>query len=158
MSRTPHPQQQAVLDSVAQNQLISAGAGSGKTTVMIRKISDILLSNMASTDQILVVTFTNLASLEMRERLTKNISSALLTASTDDEKSRIQNILDNLQTASVDTIDAFCSKMIKKYFYQAELEPEIKIISSFSQEYYINKALDMAIKQFNLQYEQEFHV
>ena len=155
MSRTPHPQQQAVLDSVAQNQLISAGAGSGKTTVMIQKITDILLNNLASTDQILVVTFTNLASLEMRERLIKNISNALLNATTEEDKTRIQNILDNLETASVDTIDAFCSKMIKKYFYQAELEPEIKIISSFSQEYYINKALDLAIKQFNLEHEQD---
>ena len=155
MSRTPHPQQKAVLDSTAQNQLISAGAGSGKTTVMIQKITDILLNNLAATDQILVVTFTNLASMEMRERLVKNITAALLNASNNDEKTRIQNILDGIETASVDTIDAFCSKMIKKHFYHAGLEPEIKIISSFSQEYYINKALELAIKQFSIDYEQE---
>lgn len=148
MSRTPHPQQQSVLDCVAQHQLVSAGAGSGKTTVMIRKIADLLLSGKVSTDQILVVTFTNLASIEMRERLVKAIGEALLSATDENEKMRIQTILDGIETASVDTIDGFCSKMLKKYFYQAELDPEIKIISSFSQEYYINKALDLTIKKF----------
>ena len=149
MSRTPHPQQQAILDCVNSHQLVSAGAGSGKTTVMIQKITDILLSGQATADQLLVVTFTNLASVEMRERLIKNLTSTLLNTTNDDEKLRIQAILDNIETASVDTIDGFCSKMLKKYFYQANLEPEIKIISSFSQEYYINKALDLAIKNFN---------
>ena len=48
--------------------------------------------------------------------------------------------------------------MLKKYFYQANLDPEIKIISSFSQEYYINKALDLAIKQFSEKYEKELIV
>ncbi len=158
MSRTPHPQQQAVLDCTADRQLVSAGAGSGKTTVMIKKITDLLLSGQATTNQILVVTFTNLASIEMRERLVKNISEALLSATDNDEKLRIQNILDSIETSSVDTIDGFCSKMLKKYFYQADLEPEIKIISSFSQEYYINKALDLAIKQFNQTNERELIV
>ncbi len=149
MSKQFAPQQQAVLDSTNQHQLVSASAGSGKTTVMIQKITDLLLSGKASTEQLLVVTFTNLASTEMRERLTNNILSALADAKDETEKLRIQLILDNLQTASIDTIDGFCSKMLKKYFYQADLNPEIKIISSFSQEYYINKALDQAIKQFN---------
>ena len=149
MSREFDPEQRKVLDDTSQHQLVSASAGSGKTTVMIQKITDLLLNNKVSSDELLVVTFTNLASAEMRERLMKNIAEALSQASTDDEKNRIQLILDNLETASVNTIDGFCSKMLKKYFYQANLDPEIKIISSFSQEYYINKALDLAIKELN---------
>ena len=149
MSKQFDPEQLKVLNDTSQHQLVSASAGSGKTTVMIQKITDLLLNNKVSTDELLVVTFTNLASSEMRERLMKNIAEALSLASTDDEKTRIQLILDNLETASVNTIDGFCSKMLKKYFYQANLDPDIKIISSFSQEYYINKALDLAIKEFN---------
>ena len=149
MSRQFDPEQRKVLDDTSQHQLVSASAGSGKTTVMIQKITDLLLNNQVSTDELLVVTFTNLASSEMRERLIKNISEALSATTNDDEKNRIQLILDNLETAAVNTIDGFCSKMLKKYFYQANLDPEIKIISSFSQEYYINKALDLAIKEFN---------
>ncbi len=149
MSKQFDPEQRRVLDDTSQHQLVSASAGSGKTTVMIQKITDLLLNNRVSTDELLVVTFTNLASSEMRERLMKNIAEALSKATTDDEKGRIQLILDNLETASVNTIDGFCSKMLKKYFYQANLDPDIKIISSCSQEYYINKALDLAIKEFN---------
>ena len=142
-------QQQDILDCVDQHQLVSAGAGSGKTTVMIQKITDLLLENKASPSEILVVTFTNLASLEMRERLVSNLTNHLISTTDEQDKIRIQNLLDGIETASVDTIDGFCSKMLKKYFYQAGLDPEIKIISSFSQQYYINKALELAIKQFN---------
>lgn len=149
MSKQFDPKQQAVLDSLSQHQLVSASAGSGKTTVMIEKITNLLLNQIVTPDQLLVVTFTNLAATEMRERLISNIMTALVQAKTEEDKTRIQMILDNLQTASIDTIDGFCSKMLKKYFYQSNLNPEIKIISSFSQEYYINKALDLTIKQFN---------
>lgn len=158
MSKQFDPQQQQVLDNKSQHQLVSASAGSGKTTVMIQKITDLLLSKQASPDELLVVTFTNLASTEMRERLSTNLTQALINASTDDQKAEIQNILDGIQTASVDTIDGFCSKMLKKYFYQADVEPEIKIISAFSQEYYINKAMDLAIKQFGVNNEDELIV
>ena len=151
MTKSAYPfdkQQQDILDCVEQHQLVSAGAGSGKTTVMIQKITDLLLEGKATTDEILVVTFTNLASIEMRERLVANLTKALASTTDEQEKVRIQALLDGIETASVDTIDGFCSKMLKKYFYQAGLDPEIKIISSFSQEYYVNKALDLAIKQF----------
>lgn len=147
--RTPDPQQQAILDCEEQHQLVSAGAGSGKTTVMIQKIVDLLLNDKVSTDELLVVTFTNLASTEMRERLITKLNEALSKSQDEDEKVKIQTLLDGIETASVDTIDGFCSKMLKKYFYKSTLEPEIKIISSLSQEYYINKALDLAIKKFS---------
>ena len=151
-------QQQDILDCNSQHQLVSAGAGSGKTTVMIQKITDLLINGDATTDEILVVTFTNLASVEMRERLVKNLTATLIETTDENEKVRIQNLLDGVETASVDTIDGFCSKMLKKYFYQAGLDPEIKIISSFSQEYYINKALDLSIKKFNETSENELIV
>lgn len=149
------PQQRQVLDCQSPRLLVSAGAGSGKTTVMIQKIVDLLLSNKASCDDLLVVTFTNLASVEMRDKLVKSLTKYLINATDEEEKNRIQNLLDGVQTASVDTIDGFCSKMLKKYFYQTETDPEIKIISSFSQEYYINKALDMAISAYHSTNENE---
>lgn len=147
MSRTFDPQQQVVLDSIHSRQLVSASAGSGKTTVMIQKITNLLLNKVVTPAEILVVTFTNLASTEMKERLVNNLTNALVSAN-DDDKFSIQDLLEQIQTASIDTIDGFCSKMLKKYFYKSSLEPELKIISSFSQEYYINKALDLAIKQY----------
>lgn len=147
MSKTFDPKQQVVLDSVSKRQLVSASAGSGKTTVMIQKITDILLNNLATTDEILVVTFTNLAATEMRERLIKNLTLAFNNAD-DANKQGIQQMLDGIETAAVDTIDGFCSKMLKKYFYKLNLDPEIKIISSFSQDYYINRALDLAINDY----------
>lgn len=148
------PEQQAVLDCSSQKQLISASAGSGKTTVMIQKIADILINGIAKPDEILVVTFTNLASTEMKQRLISSLTNQLILAE-QDKKPYFQQLLDGIDTASVDTIDGFCSKMLKKYFYKANLDPEMKIISSFSQEYYVNKALDIAISQYGEEHPSE---
>lgn len=148
MSNKFDKQQQAVLDCSSLKQLVSASAGSGKTTVMIRKIADLLINDTAKPNELLVVTFTNLASTEMKQRLSAVLTETLISAE-ESKKSHYQELLDSIDTASVDTIDGFCSKMLKKYFYKANLDPEIKIISSFSQEYYINKALDLAISKYN---------
>ena len=80
------PQQQAILDCDAQHQLVSAGAGSGKTTVMIQKIVDLLLNDKVSPSELLVITFTNLASMEMRNRLIDKLTEALKNTTEEDQK------------------------------------------------------------------------
>ena len=86
MTRRYDEKQQLVLDCSKQNQIVSAGAGSGKTTVMIKKISDIVLTGKANLNQVIVLTFTNLAASEMKQRLTKSFIEALNSATDIEEK------------------------------------------------------------------------
>ena len=137
--------QQDVLSSVAKNQLVSAGAGSGKTTVMIEKIFNLLTKDNVDLDNILVVTFTVLASKEMKERLHKSILNELQTS---DNKDMLYKILDKLTTANIDTIDGFASKTIKKYFYELNISPNIEIISDTTRDYYLSKAINKTIREF----------
>jgi len=140
------PIQQDILDSTASNQLVSAGAGSGKTTVMIEKIANLLLNDNVDVDNLLVVTFTVLAAGEMKDRLKKKMYERLETS---EDKAKILNLIDKIETASIDTIDGFSSKTIKKYFYDLEISPNIEIISDATRDYYLTRAMKRTIDQFS---------
>ena len=132
--------QQQILLSNAQHQLVSAGAGSGKTTVMIKKISDLILSHAVDIDELLVVTFTVLAAGEMKDRLIESFKSELLSAS-EDKKAELLELIERTKTASIDTIDGFNSKTIKKYFYELNLSPNLEIISDATRDYFLTRAM-----------------
>lgn len=128
------------------NQLVSAGAGSGKTTVMIEKISNLILNEDVDVDNILVVTFTVLAAQEMKDRLVKKLTDKLTET---ENKSKILEIIDKVKTASIDTIDGFCSKTIKKYFYELEISPNVEIISDATRDYFLTLAMKKTIDNFS---------
>jgi ATP-dependent helicase/nuclease subunit A len=65
----PTPQQARAIDSRAKLVVVSAGAGSGKTAVLFQRIVSRLCNDRADIDRFLVVTYTNAAALEMRERI-----------------------------------------------------------------------------------------
>ena len=140
--------QKDILLASKKNQLVSAGAGSGKTTVMIEKIADLLLEKNVDVDNLLVVTFTVLAAQEMKERLIKKLKTEILTAN-DDKKQEILNIIEKIKTASIDTIDGFASKTIKKYFYDLEISPNIEILSDTTKDYYLTKAMNKTFADYS---------
>jgi len=147
MARKFDEKQQVVLDCEKQNQLVSAGAGSGKTTVMIKKITDIILQGKARPSELIVLTFTNLAAHEMKQRLSKSLNDALNSSTDETEINHISSLISEVDTASVDTIDGFCSKMTKKYFYKLNLSPDINVATGLSLDYYRNKSLDLCIEK-----------
>jgi len=95
--------------------LVSASAGAGKTTVMIKRLADILQGG-ASLDNVLAVTFTKKAAAQMKEKLRLELVSRL---SESDEKQR-ENIrvqLGKINSADISTIHSFCARLVRTYFY-----------------------------------------
>lgn len=137
--------QQEILDSSEKNQLVSAGAGSGKTTVMIEKIANLIIKERVDIDSILVVTFTVLAAEEMKDRLNKKLMTELENA---EDKEYLLSVIEKLKTASIDTIDGFSSKAIKKYFYELNISPNIEIVTDSTRDYYLSKAMKMTMQEF----------
>lgn len=144
-----------IINSSATNQLVSAGAGSGKTTVMIEKIANLIIEKDVPISSLLVVTFTVLAATEMKQRLEAKLKQKLADVDADAnlnaeqieaKKRNILNKLDEIQTASIDTIDGFNAKTIKKYFYELNLNPNVEIISDTTRDFYINRAMKRAVE------------
>ena len=141
--------QEKILFSNSVNQLVSAGAGSGKTTVMIEKIGNLLLSNEVKVSELLVVTFTVLASNEMKTRLIARLKDELNNIEDEQRCRQIVDMMEELKTASIDTIDGFNSKTIRKYFYELNLSPNIEIISDATRDYFITRAMKKTIDELS---------
>ncbi len=117
-------EQQAAIDARGCNLLVAAAAGSGKTAVLVERILQLIIKDGVDLDRLLVVTFTNAAAGEMRER----IASALVKAielSGDSEHLRRQ--LNLLTKASISTLHSFCIRIIRKYFHVIDLDPGFRI-------------------------------
>lgn len=116
------------------NLLVSAAAGSGKTAVLVERIIRKLLpendEDAVDADRLLVVTFTNAAAREMQERINNALSEELKSAIRSGDKERKKKIKWQqllLSISDITTIDAFCLKLLRKYFNLIGLEPDFSI-------------------------------
>ena len=121
------PEQQAAI-SAAGRTIVSASAGSGKTTVMIEKIIRLILDGV-EVSEILAVTFTKKAASQMKEKLRKAIIKAINEDDADSaRRKRLKKQLDEVATADISTIHAFCSKLIRSNFYTLGIDNTFRVI------------------------------
>lgn len=115
--------QQNAIDIPVSNIIVSAAAGSGKTAVMAERIINRLTGdNPTDIDRILVVTYTNAAASEIKERIMKKILEKLSEGSNE----TLQKQLVLLNNAHFCTIHSFCLDLIKKHFYLLGIDPSVK--------------------------------
>lgn len=126
--------QNQVLKHSVGNLLVSASAGSGKTRILIEKIVRLILAGEVKLKNLLVVTFTNSASLEIKERL-----SASLTES---GNQKLIAELDNLSTSDILTFDAFCIKVLKEFGYTIGFNDNFSVADETLSSFFKNQALD----------------
>ena len=110
------------IETIDRSVLVSAAAGSGKTTVLIERIIRIILEGRANVDEMLVVTFTNAAASEMRLRLAKAIRDRIREHPEDAVRMRGQ--LSRLYRAYISTMNSFAGRVIKEFFHETDLEPQ----------------------------------
>lgn len=112
-------EQQTAIDSEGHNCLVSAGAGSGKTAVLSERIYT-LVKKYGRIDNFLILTFTNLAAAEMKERIRKRLSE-------DETTKKFAVEVDNTH---IETFDAFYLYIAKKYFYALGISKDVTIIDN----------------------------
>ena len=124
------------------NIIVSASAGSGKTTVMIRRIVDLIINDGIKIDELLVLTYTRAAAGEMKQRLVAKMSECV------EQKPELAEQIENINNADISTFDSFCQKMVKKYFYVLGLDPSFGIISGSEEASLKQKAIAKAIEEY----------
>ena len=107
-----------------KNILVAAGAGSGKTAVLVERIIQKILVDKIDIDKMLVVTFTNAAAAEMRERILDAIYKKL---EEEPNNMNLQRQILLLNNASISTIHSFCLDIIKNNFYEIDISPNFRI-------------------------------
>ncbi|KYH34216.1 ATP-dependent helicase/nuclease subunit A [Clostridium tepidiprofundi DSM 19306] len=120
-------EQKAAIDTHDCNLLVAAAAGSGKTAVLVERIINMITNkeNPIDIDKLLVVTFTNAAASEMRERIAEAISKEI--HKTIEPSPFLQRQLTLLNKASITTIHSFCLEVIRNNFHMIDLDPGFRI-------------------------------
>ncbi|WP_044915545.1 helicase-exonuclease AddAB subunit AddA [Butyrivibrio sp. WCE2006] len=118
-------EQQSVIDARNSNVLVSAAAGSGKTTVLVERIIQrITGDNPIDIDKLLVVTFTKAAAAQMKEKILQAIQKKLAEDPTNTHLQRQETLVHGAQ---ITTIDSFCQYIIKNNFNDIDLDPSYRV-------------------------------
>src|ERR1041385_8541187 len=121
------PEQAAAAYEIDKHVSVTAGPGSGKTTVLVERYVHILREHKLSIDQIVAITFTNRAPKEMRERLRADLNHMLRIA-TDEERRRWLNYKRTLDGAVITTIHGFCARLLREFPIEARVDPQFLLL------------------------------
>ncbi|MDK2894968.1 MAG: ATP-dependent helicase/nuclease subunit, partial [Moorella sp. (in: firmicutes)] len=120
-------EQLAAIQARQANLLVAAAAGAGKTAVLVERIIQRLTDPIApiSLENMLVVTFTEAAAAEMRQRIGAALEAA---AARQPENEFLRRQLLLLNRAHISTIHSFCLWVVRTYFYRLDLDPGFKVM------------------------------
>ncbi len=148
-------EQQEAIELRGKNILVSAAAGSGKTAVLVERIKRLILEEGSSIDRMLIVTFTNAAASEMKEKIRKAI-----TAEAEKQTECSENLIGGkertaffkrqmnlLSTANISTFHSFALEVIRRYFYLIGIEPNFKICDSTQETLLRGEAMDQLLEE-----------
>ena len=138
--------QKRTIETKDHNILVSAAAGSGKTTVLIERIKQLVLGERTDIDRFLITTFTNAAAAEMKEKMERAIQKeldALRGSGGDPERiAFLQKQLQLLPQASISTFHTFSLGIMRDFFFLTDLQPGFQIGDETQMSIMRNEALD----------------
>ena len=142
--------QEQVILADGQNLLVSASAGSGKTATIIEKIAREIKDEKVKVDELLVVTFTEAASLEMKTRLYNKLVEYA------EDSAVVREALQKISTADISTLHSFCAKVIRQNFYAVNLNPSFSVLPETDSKLLKAQALDRVINNYVKKDDKEF--
>ena len=120
-------EQEKAIYQKGDNILVAAAAGSGKTAVLVERIVNKIINEKIDVDKLLVVTFTNAAATEMRERVLDAIYKKL---EDNPDNLMLQKQIVLLNKSHISTIHAFCLEVIKNNFYKTDISPNFRLANT----------------------------
>ena len=152
------PEQSQAIYKKDSNILVAAAAGSGKTAVLVERIINKIIKEKINIDRLLVVTFTNAAASEMRERILKSIYQIIDSEEPQDEETinHLQRQITLLNKANICTIDSFCLDVIKNNFFEIEISPNFRIADTAEIDLLKQEVLEKLFEEKYENHDQDF--
>jgi ATP-dependent helicase/nuclease subunit A len=135
----------AFAEDPAENVVLEASAGTGKTSVLVRRYIN-LLSRGVDPANILAITFTRKAAAEMRERIVRELRRASEQSAF--ERARWVALRDRLGEIQISTIDAFCLSLLREFPLEADLDPGFSLADDTEVPRLVDQSLDRAMAIF----------
>jgi len=136
------PAQVRAIESLGTNVAVSAGAGAGKTRVLVERYLHILRQGRAKCDEILAVTFTNKAAKEMKERIRAKAVELAEGAATEEERRLWREVKGQMEYAAIGTFHSFCARVLRDNPVEAALDPQFKVLDETAASLLLEKAID----------------
>ncbi len=144
--------QQSVLED-SGNMLVSASAGTGKTTVMLEKVMRLVESGH-NLDRFLIITFSNASAAEMKEKLIKKILEKLREK--DSDKKHLKKQLDLIDFSNISTIDSFFYNIFKMFYALIGYDPAFEVADEKEAGMLFNESIDQIIEKYLHQKDDDF--
>jgi ATP-dependent exoDNAse (exonuclease V) beta subunit len=142
-ARTPTPEQARAIEAAGRDLLVEAGAGTGKTGVMVDRYCRLVCEREVSPDAVLAFTFTDKAATELRQRI-----RAALELRTAAGSQRAGELLARIGGAWVTTIHGFCNRLLAGHPVAAGLDPRFRVLDAAEAERAAREAFDDALAEF----------
>ena len=121
--------QQRIVSDFQTTFLLEAGAGTGKTQLLLSRLLALLRTGRSPLSRVAVITFTDKAAAELRTRLRAAVESALHTSLPEAERAALQSVLSELDRARVMTIHAFCAALLRERALEVGLDPAFTVLN-----------------------------
>ena len=140
---------QSVRDQVIHDHdtlfAVDAGAGTGKTTLLVSRLIALLLEKEAPLSRIAAITFTEKAAAELAERLRSKLEEALVK--NPDKKALILQALEDMERAPISTIHSFCAGLLREYPVEAGVDPQFTLLDEVQSGAFEDQAWDHWLKK-----------
>lgn len=148
MMQLNHNQLKAI-NEINQNIVVAASAGGGKTTLLINRLTKRIIKDKISLNEIIAITFTEYAAINMKKRLIKSLKQSLKQAN-EIEKDFIYQQLSLVDNANISTIHSLCLKIIKEYHLDLNLSLEAcnNILNDEFKHLLLNQAFEKTANNF----------
>ncbi len=121
-------EREAIRQRVDENMCVEAGAGTGKTTVLVDRIVHLLSTTDTDVRRIAVITFTEKAAAELAGRVRRGLEDALAASADAAQRQRLEDALRGLNHAHIETIHAFASSLLRERPVEADLDPGFEVL------------------------------
>jgi len=143
------------VDSLDTNCIVPAGAGSGKTRVLVERYLKII-EKFASTDpdiieSVVAITFTEKAAKEMKERIRLGMTERRELAMENGELDQAlmwRSNLQKLERASISTIHSFCARILREFPIEANIDPEFKVLDAVEADWILSEVVEKELKKY----------
>lgn len=148
MSKNPTPEQALAINTIKSNVSLLAGAGSGKTYVLMKRFVQILRSDLSvNPTNIVAITFTRKAADEIKGRVRQAVSECVEQVQNDLERLRWQEHLQKVESAPISTIHSLCSRILRDNPVETQLDPEFTILEDFEAQDFFKETLQQYLRK-----------
>lgn len=136
-------EQKEAVTATERNVAVTAGAGAGKTGVLVNRYVGLLESGQCGVENIVAITFTKKAANEMKERILKMVARAIVEGAAD--KSKWESVKDRLSAAYIGTIHSFCSRLLRENPVEALVDPRFSTLEDVESRILLNRSARAAV-------------